>query len=57
VRHAEEILRGLGADVAAVLYPDLGHSVDEDELEHVRALMGRLVAAAGTGPERDSADR
>lgn len=48
VRHAEQVLRGLEADVTAVLYPDLGHSVNEDELEHVRAIMGRLVAAAGT---------
>src|SRR5262249_28361403 len=39
VRHAEEVLRGLGADVTAVLYPDLGHSVNRDELEHVRGIM------------------
>jgi phospholipase/carboxylesterase/glyoxalase family protein len=57
VHHAAEVLRGLGADVTAVLYPDLGHSVNRDELEHVRAIMGRLVAAAGTGQERDGAER
>lgn len=57
VRHAEAVLRGLDADVTAVLYPDLGHSVDRDELEHVRGIMGRLVAAAGTGQDRDGGDR
>jgi phospholipase/carboxylesterase len=41
VRHAEEVLRGLGADVTAVLYPALGHSVGEDEVERVRDVMGR----------------
>jgi hypothetical protein len=46
VRHAEEVLRGLGADVAAVLYPDLGHSVDEDELERVRAIMNAQTGEA-----------
>ncbi|TMC05606.1 MAG: phospholipase [Chloroflexi bacterium] len=52
VRHAEEVLRGLDAGVTTVLYPDLGHSVNRDELEHVRGIMSRLAAAAGTG-ERD----
>jgi phospholipase/carboxylesterase len=57
VHHAADVLRGLGADVTAVLYPDLGHTVNRDEVEHVRGIMGRLVAAAGTGHERDGADR
>jgi predicted esterase len=57
VRHAADVLRGLGADVTAVLYADLEHSVNPEELEHVRHIMGRLVAAAGTGQERDGAER
>jgi len=57
VHHAAEVLGGLGAGVTAVLYPDLGHSVNQDEIEHVRDIMGRLVAAAGTGQERDGAER
>jgi predicted esterase len=48
VHHAAEVLRGLGAEVTAILYPDLGHSVNQDEVQHVRDIMGRLVAAAGT---------
>lgn len=39
VAHAAETLRALGADVTAVLYPGLGHTVGPDELEHVRALL------------------
>lgn len=47
VHHAAGVLRGLGGDVTARLYPDLGHSVNEDELDEVRSIMGRLTAAAG----------
>ncbi|HYW26147.1 MAG TPA: dienelactone hydrolase family protein [Terriglobales bacterium] len=57
VHHAAEVLRGLGAEATAVLYADLGHTVDREELEHVRDIMSRLVAAAGTGQERDGAER
>jgi predicted esterase len=39
VTHAAEVLRGLGGDVTAELYPDLGHTVNEEEVEHVRAIM------------------
>lgn len=42
VQHAAEVLRALGADVTAVLYPDLGHSVGEDEIEHVRGVMNSV---------------
>jgi phospholipase/carboxylesterase len=57
VDHAADVLRGLGGEVTAILYPDLGHSINQDEIEHVRDVMGRLIAAAGTGQERDGADR
>lgn len=54
VHHAAEVLRGLGGDVTKRLYPDLGHSVNEDELAGVRSIMGRLTAVAGpqAAPER-----
>jgi len=39
------VLRALAADVTAVLYPALGHTVGPDELEHVRAVMARVPAA------------
>jgi len=53
VRHAADVLRGLGGEVTTSLYPDLGHSVNEDELARVRDMMGRLTAAAGPGSETD----
>jgi phospholipase/carboxylesterase len=53
VHHAAEVLRGLGGDVTTRLYPDLGHSVNEDEMAQVRGIMGRLTAVAGPSPESD----
>jgi phospholipase/carboxylesterase len=53
VRDSADLLRRLGGAVTAVLYPDLDHSVNEDELAHVRDVMGRLPAAAAPRPESD----
>ena len=53
VRDTAELLRRLGGDVTASLYPDLDHSVNEDELARVRDIMGRLPAVAAPGPESD----
>lgn len=38
------VFRERGADVTAVLYPDMDHTVNDDELAHVRELI-RLVSA------------
>jgi len=40
------VLRRLGAQVTMRLYPGMGHTINEDELEAVRALM-RAVADSG----------
>ncbi|HXM58823.1 MAG TPA: dienelactone hydrolase family protein [Candidatus Dormibacteraeota bacterium] len=53
VRATAELLRRLGGEVTASLYPDLDHSVNEDELARVRDMMGRLPAVAAPGPETD----
>ena len=37
-----EILEKLGGKVTVKLYPGLGHTVNEDELDHVRQLMAAL---------------
>lgn len=34
------ILRDLGGEVTMQLYPGMGHTVNEDEIDHVRALLG-----------------
>lgn len=38
-----EVLRKLGADVVARLYPNLGHTVNRDELNFVREIMDSVV--------------
>lgn len=42
VQHSAEVLRRLGGDVTASLYPGMGHTVNEDEIEFVRQLMASL---------------
>ena len=43
VQHSTEVLRRLGGEVTERLYPGMGHTVNEDELEFVRGMMARLV--------------
>jgi predicted esterase len=45
VRESAEVLRRLGGEVDMRLYPGMGHLVNEDEIEAVRAM---LVAALGS---------
>jgi predicted esterase len=37
------VLQHLGADVTVRLYPNLGHTVNQDELDAVRTIMDRMV--------------
>jgi phospholipase/carboxylesterase len=39
VLESADIFRALGADVTAILYPNLPHTVIRDEIEHVRRLV------------------
>lgn len=46
LRRVEEtatVLEGLGGDVTLRIYPGMGHTVNSDEIEHVRAIMDRLL--------------
>ena len=36
-----EVLKGLGANVTARLYPNMGHTVNEDEIDAVRSMVRR----------------
>jgi phospholipase/carboxylesterase len=47
-----DVLRRLGGEVTATLYPGLGHEVNEDELDHVRGLMRALLPEGDGTPER-----
>ncbi len=42
VLETAEVLRGLGGQVTAKLYPDLGHEVNADELDRVRQLLANV---------------
>jgi predicted esterase len=39
VLESAEVLQSLGADVEAVLYPNMDHTINEDELAHLRRLV------------------
>jgi phospholipase/carboxylesterase len=39
VLHSADVLQRLGGDVTARLYPNMGHTVNQDELEAVRHMM------------------
>lgn len=45
VETSAEVLRGLGADVTARLYPGMGHTVNDDELRFARALLDAVRGA------------
>ena len=47
VRESTALLRQMGAEVTERIYPGMGHTVNADEIEHVRAMMGALVDAEG----------
>jgi predicted esterase len=42
VEESAEVLTGMGAEVTKRIYPAMGHTVNEDELEFVRGLMAGL---------------
>lgn len=47
VRQTAEVFRALSANVELRIYEGMGHTINRDELDYSRSLLGRLVA---TGP-------
>jgi phospholipase/carboxylesterase len=43
VQLSAEILRGLGGDVTMKLYPNMGHTVNQDEIDHVENILTALA--------------
>lgn len=43
VHEAEEVLARIGADVTKRIYRGMSHTVNEDEIEHVRQLLASVV--------------
>ncbi|HEX6902265.1 MAG TPA: dienelactone hydrolase family protein [Thermoanaerobaculia bacterium] len=42
VDESAEVLGRMGAEVTERIYPNMGHTVNQDELDHVRALLAGL---------------
>lgn len=43
VHESSEALRRLGGDVTERIYPNMGHTVNQDEIDFVREMMGKLA--------------
>lgn len=43
VDETARVMERMGARVTEKIYPGMGHTVDEDEVEHVRALLSELL--------------
>jgi predicted esterase len=46
VHHSAEVLRRLGGVVTTRLYPNMGHTINQDEIEAVQEMMTRLSKSA-----------
>jgi predicted esterase len=46
VNHSAEVLERIGGDVTKRLYPGMGHTVNQDEINAVNAMMGGVLATA-----------
>jgi phospholipase/carboxylesterase len=44
VQESAEVFRRSGGEVTSILYPGMGHTVTEEELVHVRAIVADLPA-------------
>ncbi len=49
VRESTAVLQGLGAEVTERIYPGMGHSVNEDEIGHVRAILSSQAIGIDSG--------
>jgi len=43
IDHSERLLSGMGAIVTRKTYPGMGHTVNADEMTHIRAMLTRLL--------------
>lgn len=45
VKRSAEIMERLGADVTERIYPSMGHTIVEDEIVHIRRIVGTILDA------------
>ena len=43
VEHTAQVLRRLGGDVTMRLYPNMGHVINQDEMDFIRGMMRKLL--------------
>ncbi len=43
LRQAAAVLHSLGGEVTERLYPNMEHTINQDEIDFVRAMMEKLV--------------
>jgi phospholipase/carboxylesterase len=48
VKETAQVLQGLGGEVNMKIYPGMGHTVNQDELDHLSEMMKGLDKGAGT---------
>jgi predicted esterase len=46
VRQSAEIMQALGATVTERIYPGMGHTIVEDEIAHIRHIVGTMLNGA-----------
>ena len=47
VHESADVLRGLGSDVTEIIYPGLGHTIVQDEIDHVEKILRRVGTLTG----------
>jgi phospholipase/carboxylesterase len=56
VETTAEVLRGLGASVTKRIYEGMGHTTNDDEINHVRSLLRQIVDPTSGTDETDGDD-
>jgi phospholipase/carboxylesterase len=44
VHESTDVIRALGGDVTEIIYPGMGHTIVQDEIEHVEKILRRIEA-------------
>jgi phospholipase/carboxylesterase len=45
VHETEEVMRSMGAKVTANIYPGMGHTIIEDEVQHVQSIIDQVLSS------------
>lgn len=46
VQHTTQVMKRLGADVTERIYPNMGHTINEDEVTFIRAMLDDAISKA-----------